>query len=239
MESNNTAPREIKEEAVVLPKTDHELIRELQDRIAKLEEMPLKIRSKFASYASQLTKDEGEDRAIKVPACIRTGMCCETILLLQSPRELREAYQEAMRESRRLPRMPGQQKSPIGSWEDIHLIYPMLAGKCRGKYRWPSGNLQFVYGPCKNLTTEKVKFMKDGLEHERTVAACSIHEDRPSLCSGYPDYGRFTPVQMGPDAKPRSHGYMKGCGYNADPNEGNSPEQFEARHLVSLEAHEV
>ena len=78
----------------------------------------------------------------RVPACMRTGMCCETILLSQSPRELRESYE----------RWYGKRSSEGPKFDDIFLTYPMLIGRCRGRYVYTDGRIgRYVYGPCRNL----------------------------------------------------------------------------------------
>lgn len=142
--------------------------------------------------------------APREPGCARTGGCCRNILLEWSPRQLREAYR-AWRDS--LP--------DVTRLQGIELIYPMLAGRCRGKKRYPSGAVRFVYGPCKHLAVDP-----GGL------AACSIHADRPSLCRGYPTYQDPQKVQMGERPAPTNPGYMRGCGYNRDPQAGSTDADF-------------
>lgn len=131
-------------------------------------------------------------------ACARTGMCCENVLLAYSPAELRRSY-VAWRDSTQGP--------GIVQLQEIYLIYPMLEGRCKGKYKTPGGYTRYVYGPCKNLGYPEGK------------ATCTIHENRPKLCSGYPFYEDPQKVQMGTEPK-ENPGYMRGCGYNADKTVG-------------------
>jgi len=156
-----------------------------------------------------------------VPACIRTGMCCENVLLALSPRQLREGFRNWRDDKPNTTRLT-----------DIWLIAPMLEGRCRGKYLLPSSRpgcpkFKYVYGPCKNLAYE------DGPKGKR-MATCTIHEDRPHLCRGYPMYGAQESVEMRADAVNHNPGYMKGCGYNADPKDGTAPEEFGPKKLLAL-----
>jgi len=78
------------------------------------------------------------------PHCIRTGMCCQRLMLPKSPRQLRESY-EMMRllrsdkdavfldRSADIPPFKLKMGTPI--YRDIELIYPMLAGRCQGKVK--------------------------------------------------------------------------------------------------------
>lgn len=152
-------------------------------------------------------------------ACVRTGMCCNSVLLSFSPRQLRESYR-AWRDSK---------TEDIIRLQDIYLIFPMLEGKCRGKYTSPNGTTRYVYGPCANLGTEQI----DG----KLVAKCRIHADRPKLCSGYPLYDQEQQVRMGNSVPNPNPGYMKGCGYNADKEVGKSTEDL-ATLLQALEESE-
>ena len=124
--------------------------------------------------------------------CNRQGCCCERVLIPHSPRKLRksfEAWNKGTKDETRLV--------------DIHLIFPMLAGRCLGRM----GNGNYVYGPCKHLRPAE----------NGETATCTIHDHRPQLCSGYPRYDNPVEVRMGGGESP---GYMRGCGYNGDPNHG-------------------
>lgn len=142
-------------------------------------------------------------------ACVRTGMCCNYVLLSYSPRQLRESYR-AWKDS----------KEGVGivQLQEIYLIFPMLEGRCRGKFKGNAGYLRYVYGPCANLGTEEVG--------GKLVAKCRIHADRPNLCRGYPLYNQTQQVHMGDSIPNPNPGYMKGCGYNQDKDVGNSPEKL-------------
>ena len=140
----------------------------------------------------------------RVPACMRTGMCCETVLMAFSPKQLRDTYR-AWRDGK-------IEGSGLIHLKDIDIVYPMLQGRCRGK-RTTSAGTRYVFGPCKHLAHDTV----DG----REIASCSIHEDRPQLCRGFPYYSAPQELRNGPHADVMQNpGYMKGCGYNADPGVG-------------------
>ncbi len=141
-----------------------------------------------------------------VPACLRTGRCCTRIPIPLSPRQLREGYQ-AWRDS--TPKMI--------EYEDIYLIYPMLAGRCLG--RDPRTG-RYIYGPCGNLTTEMVGDLR--------VAGCAIHANKPRMCSGYPNYSMTKQVRMGDHVPQDNPGTMRGCGFNEDPAAGKSPAEMES-----------
>jgi Fe-S-cluster containining protein len=111
-------------------------------------------------------------------------------------------------------------------YEGVELIFPMLEGRCRGKFgagtKW-----KYVYGPCKHLVAA------DG----KDCAFCSIHDDRPSMCKGYPYYSTAQAVMMGallPDVNP---GYMQGCGYNASADAGKTIREY-TTDLLPLEKDE-
>lgn len=134
--------------------------------------------------------------------CNRTGGCCRFILLDYSPEEIQKAYEEWIKET------TGRRQI-----QDIHLIYPMLAGRYRGVLD-RDGIKKHVYGPCKNLE------QKDG------IAFCSIHENRPRMCSGYPHYESKREVFMSATPPQENPGYMRGCGYNSNPDSGWSEEEI-------------
>jgi Fe-S-cluster containining protein len=134
-------------------------------------------------------------------ACARTGMCCERIELIHSPKSMREAFRN-WRDG-----VPQTVK-----YGQIWLLYPMLAGKCLGKFVRREGTnsetVKYVYGPCKNLT------LIDG------VKACGIHEDRPTMCSGFPTYEEKVEIRNVQVGKLNPSQY-KGCGYNEDKTIGD------------------
>jgi Fe-S-cluster containining protein len=140
-----------------------------------------------------------------------------------SPRQLRESFR-AWRDSK---------TNDIIQLSNIWMIYPMLEGRCRGKYVDHTGRVKYVYGPCKNLAYDEVK--KDGAEVVVRVARCSIHEDRPDLCRGYPYYNHEQKIEMSADPPKDSPGYMKGCGYNADKAKGHDVDDFAPGKLLPLE----
>lgn len=148
----------------------------------------------------------------RVPACMRTGMCCETILLSHSPRTLRESYE----------RWFGKRSDEGTKFDHIYLIYPMLLNRCRGKFITENGHFRYVYGPCRNL------------DHDaQGLPTCAIHDNRPSLCRGYPDYDKGTELKMGVSAG--NPGYMRGCGYNEDPKVGLSASEMKIDPLADDE----
>ena len=151
------------------------------------------------------------------PACLRTGMCCQSIMLHLSPRTLREVYRNWRDE-----------KPDSARLEDIYLIYPMLEGKCRGKIQTKYGT-KYIYGPCKNLGWEQVE--------ERLVSICTIQNDKPRMCSGFPYYDTVQAVTMG--LLPRENkGHFKGCGYNLDTSAGVSPDDYGVGRLLNLSVEE-
>ena len=83
-----------------------------------------------------------------VPACIRTGFCCERVTLYeQSPAQLRKQF-----ERWKSMNWENEARSRQGFVHDIWLIYPMLAGACLGKYPTTEGDgktWNYIYR-CKN-----------------------------------------------------------------------------------------
>ena len=149
------------------------------------------------------------------PACKRTGMCCEHVLLSVSPSQLRRDYELWVNNSITY----GQAR-----FTDVHVIFPMLEGRCRGKWRNPHDkSLHYVYGPCKNLTHEMIE--RDG--EQVRVAGCSIHAHRPGLCRNYPYYRSTRALEMGATPENANPGYMQGCGYNAQADAGWAPQTFD------------
>lgn len=155
-----------------------------------------------------------------VAQCNRSGCCCETLPLDFSPRQLRDSYEAWFDNS--------GSDGRIVKLKEIFLIYPMLEGRCRGKIV-QDGAVKYVYGPCKNLDFELV----DG----KRLAKCSIHENRPSLCRGYPYYSTEYSPRMSLELPVTNPGYMRGCGYNADSGAGRTREEIDA-DLLPLEPHE-
>lgn len=151
-----------------------------------------------------------------VPACLRTGRCCETVLLTLSPRQLKAYY------------MNWVNGGPPPELFEVWLIYPMLAGRARGKLVVENRTF-YVYGPCKNLEFE----LKGGV----ALGKCSIHEDRPAMCRSYP-YGHGVETDSSrPGAAQGEKAWMRGCGYKADPEKGTSPAEVLAG-LVPLSEEE-
>jgi hypothetical protein len=139
------------------------------------------------------------------PECGRSGQCCHFVLLDMSPRRLWEDYADWSKN----PNLKYSDARAI-HFDDIHLVYPMLTGHCRGKWVNPHcGTVRYVYG-CKHIS----------LKEDESV--CTIHEIRPQMCRAYPFYGK-QPMEMGAVAQDANPGYMRGCGYNTDPDAGFSP----------------
>lgn len=132
----------------------------------------------------------------RLRGCVRTGMCCTQFHLGFSPRQLRKMYDDWKSPS------PGTTK-----FIDIHLIYPMLEGRCKGVVV-DGPQRTYVYGPCKNFVSVNGQ-----------LPACSIHEIKPQMCRDYPFYDRAQPIRMSTD-EPLNPVKYRGCGYNSDPNFG-------------------
>jgi len=164
------------------------------------------------------------DQASGLPACGRSGLCCEFVLLSHSPSQLRTSYRSWVTD--------GKEGGDVSRLEGIHLIFPMLEGRCRGKYVAKDGGTRYVYGPCKNFAREKGQGKKPG------KGICTIHDNRPALCRGYPYYQNPQTVQMGERRKDDNPGYMRGCGYNSDRKAGHAPSDFGPGQLTSLEESE-
>ncbi len=132
----------------------------------------------------------------KGPMCLRTGMCCESVMLTLSPRALREAFRNWRDDVKGTKRI-----------SDIWMLYPMLAPYCRGVYegRGPSGAPTRVYVyRCWNFRANI-----DGGE-------CKVYEDRPTMCSGYPGYPDGETVKMNAPPVVMEGAWFKGCGYRPD-----------------------
>ena len=213
----------------------------------KASEMPAEVKT-LKEKISQLDPDgskmgEASERLFSkrkfavqnAPACLRTGFCCEQILMTYSPKMLRESY-EAW-----LPTIGfmGPRFGSVTTYEDIHLIYPMLQGRCRGKAKLADGSYRFVYGPCKNLEYKEIPLDSEIGGPVKRGASCSIHEHRPKLCRGYPDYHYQAPIQMGNNQQPRNPGYMKGCGFNDDKTVGYTADDFAPAKLEPLTLSEM
>jgi Fe-S-cluster containining protein len=112
--------------------------------------------------------------------CKRTGQCCKIIPIPISPRQLREDYKKYIK---------GQDYLHA----NIEIIYPMLKNRCLGKrVMFKSKQLLYLYGPCKNY------------EEINGLPTCRIQNNKPWMCSSYPNGG---------------HGTFKGCGFNLALNE--------------------
>lgn len=156
-----------------------------------------------------------------VGACARTGFCCMLIPFAWSPKDLRDSYESWSK---------GKKGGLVA--QDIEMLYPMLAGRCKGKRRirrrgkdvW-----QYIYGPCRNLDWSIV----DG----KVAAGCAVHENKPRMCSGFPHYDSSRVVKMTEADPGENLGTFKGCGFNSDPDAGQDIETF-ADGLVPLDDEE-
>jgi len=167
------------------------------------------------------------------PACLRTGMCCENILLENSPATLRAGFRAwQLKNDRRLPLDQWGRRDEPGKIidEEIWMIYPMLAGRCRGKIQMDDKSWRYVYGPCKNLGAEKVGQM--------SRAVCTIHEDRPRMCWVYPTYSDLQHITMNSRDPKMNPSYTRGCGFNNDKTKGYAPAELATEKLVLLEIDE-
>ena len=147
------------------------------------------------------------------PMCARTGQCCLSIPIDWSPKELREAWE-------------GKKANRSGARyvEDIDLLYPMLAGRCKGKRKGhrPNGKVywKYIYGPCRNLDW--------AIEKGALKPSCAIHDNKPRMCSGFPYYSHAAETRMTDAPRNDNPGTFKGCGYNTDPNDGWTVEEHGA-----------
>jgi len=133
-------------------------------------------------------------------ACARTGQCCELIMLDHSPRLIRESYENWK-----------YSKPNTVQYQDIELMYPMLAGRCKGKKDF-GGTMKYIYGPCRNFDRD-----------EKGLPLCAIHQNKPRMCSGYPHYQ--TPIAVVMNTKTNDNpGWFRGCGFNSDPSYGGTLE---------------
>lgn len=139
--------------------------------------------------------------AKKVPACMRTGACCENVLMRQCPKRLRELYEASV---------AGRSQT---SEPEVETVALMLEGRCRGKILHEGGAVEYVYGPCLHLGTD-----------ERGLPCCEIRDVRPKLCRVYP----YNSSELGAYKGPENPGYMRGCGFNADPAVGIRREEIDA-----------
>jgi Fe-S-cluster containining protein len=118
--------------------------------------------------------------------CHNCGGCCELIPLNLSPEEL-------------------ERQIEINPLSDNARVARMLRGRYLGmSVMNDERHNSHLYGPCPNL----VYFDGDG---GAKVGVCAIHDCRPHMCSGFPDYGR----PVGPNVA-----YIQGCGYNRDAMHG-------------------
>lgn len=147
--------------------------------------------------------------------CLQCGHCCRIILLGLSPRDLRAEYDRWLCSS--APLKGGETVS------DIHLIYPMLVGTCRGVWVHPdTKERRYVYGPCRHLGRKGKK------------AICRIHGIRGGICRNYPYYRQFRQLEIAAQALGPNPGYIRGCGYNASKKDGHRPAGFVKRKLIPL-----
>ncbi len=143
--------------------------------------------------------------------CYRSGQCCRFILIDSSPRQLRRDYADWNYN----PNLKYSEAKAI-HFDEIHLIYPMLSGRCRGKWKNPyCKTIRYVYGPCSHLHS------KDD------TPACTIYEIRPRMCRAYPYYGKLE-LEMSVSAQEVNPSYMKGCGFNTNSEVGFSAEEIMA-----------
>jgi Fe-S-cluster containining protein len=152
--------------------------------------------------------------------CCRSGQCCQVILLSSSPGEMEREYRRWLFSGNDAVEARSRQMS------DIHLLYPMLSGTCRGKWKHPDhSEPRYVYGPCRHFQKDP-----DG------KAVCLIHHVKPYMCYAFPFYRTGRQTEMAAQALGPNPGYMRGCGYNTDPKDGFRLEDFEK--LTPLESHE-
>lgn len=151
--------------------------------------------------------------------CHQCGGCCEFIPMNQSPAQLHGLVTRGAEEQ-------------SWQWYEARQIARMLEGRCLGSITFPNGEKRYAYGPCRNL----VKTDQGGI--------CAIHDIKPSMCHTYPFYVQrrhslgvdhgvedfFPPLMDNP-------GYIRGCGYNLNPDEAYSVDELRAM-VVPLEAHE-
>lgn len=142
--------------------------------------------------------------------CRRCGTCCESVSIPHPPAELRRRFEADEPYSNE----QGSER------RDIRTVYPMLKGRCRGKLVWGEPGdedycVRYVYGPCAHLSYEAA----DG----KRQAKCALHgrDEKPVMCSGFPFYGGYIPLN---EANPA---YVRGCGYNLDPTTGMSGGEIE------------
>lgn len=196
-------------------------------------------------------------------SCQQQGVCCTRIMLSQSPRQMREAYngwinltKEGSARRLKMTAMPSDKHGAEHLYNEIELIYPMLAGRCLGKMylSWSGkGDLHRVHRVPKPAVREELiigakarakhavrstepRFVYGPCKHfawKATANAihgeCTIHAIRPNMCRDYPNYGS----PMG-----RNMGMFKNCGYNVDADYGLSMEDFR-EPLDQLEDNEV
>lgn len=151
--------------------------------------------------------------APQTPTCARTGQCCLSIPISWSPREMREAWET----------WKYQKKGGIHV-EDIDLLWPMLAGRCKGKRqgRRPDGSTYwtYIYGPCRNLDW--------AIEKGALMPSCAIHDNKPRMCSGFPYYEKRRETRMTDAPRDENPGTFQGCGFNTDPTNGWTVEEHGA-----------
>lgn len=138
-----------------------------------------------------------------------------------SPKALRESY-ESWKENK-----------PNGNrGEDIDMLWPMLAARCKGKRRIRRGGKdawQYIYGPCRHLDWSIV--------NGKVTGGCAVHQHKPRMCSGFPRYSSERVIKMIESNPGENPGTFIGCGFNDDPKAGKDIETF-ADGLVPLDKEE-
>jgi Fe-S-cluster containining protein len=172
--------------------------------------------------ATEATLPQVNPTAPKGDECHRCGKCCRYILLDDSPRQLEQAYRAWVRSRDKEMGNGGYRCT-----HEIWLHFPMLIGRCNGKWKNPQGVYKYVYGPCKHLSPSARDHGK-GLDDVGRVWDCLLHGDRPDMCRYFPRYRQGKQLQMSSEAAGGENpSYIKGCGFNSDPNDGWDEADFE------------
>lgn len=96
-----------------------------------------------------------------------TGHCCRDITTQCSPQELKASYKAWLNRKRYGFAVVNGTRKKVGIFTDIHLLYPMLRYRRKGK--------------------KKGRFVYDCI-HLKKNGDCGIYEARPDMCARYP-YG--------------------------------------------------
>ena len=162
--------------------------------------------------------EEAECKEDEGPHCCQRGDCCCYVLLSTSPRALAREYNTVC---------GSMCDKTVVPMDGIALIYPMLTGTCRGKWRNPdTGEIRYGYGPCRHLGTDAAG-----------KAICHIHQVKPNMCRNYPFYRHGRQTEMAAVSVGPNPGYMRGCGYNVSKRDGFTPRQFDD-FLIPLDTSE-